>query len=267
MDLPKLLERVIHTAQTAGESLIAEYKRPDGPRGSGDKAEVDIEIELKLREDLLSILKCDFWGEETGFTLTGNAYCWVVDPNDGTGDFLRGVKGSAISIGLLRNAEPVLGVVYAPVLQDKPADCIAWATGMPHVIRNGEPVLEKLSGLALSHTNTVMVSMAAQGKPELNAELCAPATFTPMPSIAYRLARVAAGDGVAAVSVYPVSAHDVAAGHALLIGAGGQLLNQDAQPISYLTESSMKTVSLLCVGGAPSACIELAKRDWGRVLM
>ncbi|MDT4865177.1 3'(2'),5'-bisphosphate nucleotidase [compost metagenome] len=59
--------------------------------------------------------------------LTGHRWCWVVDPNDGTSDFLKDRKGSAISIGLLHNALPVLGVVYAPVTEDCGADCIAWA--------------------------------------------------------------------------------------------------------------------------------------------
>lgn len=67
----------------------------------------------------------------------------------------------------------------------------------------------------------VIVSAAAGKKPQTNKELCAPAGFYPMPSIAYLLAKVAAGDGVCGLSLYPVSAHDVVAGHALLIGASG----------------------------------------------
>ena len=69
-----------------------------------------------------------------------------------------------------------------------------------------------------------MVSAAATGKPEINNQLCAPAEFYAMPSIAYRLAKVAAGDGVCGISLYPVSAHDVVAGHALLRGAKGVLI-------------------------------------------
>lgn len=267
MDLSNLLERVIHTTLSAGELLIEEWTRPNGPRGSGDKAEVDVEIELQLREDLLSILPCDFWGEETGFALTGDQYCWVVDPNDGTSDFLRGAKGSAVSIGLLRNGEPVLGVVYAPVLHDRPSDCIGWAKGLPCVLRNGVPVLTKLSGQVLSSTSTVMMSLAAQSKPGFNAQLCAPAAFEPMPSIAYRLARVAAGDGIAAISLYPVSAHDVAAGHALLIGAGGVLLDENGNSIIYSTTDRMKTVSRRCFGGTLEACQTLVTREWSRVFV
>jgi len=86
-----------------------------------------------------------FGGEETGHVLTGHPWCWVIDPNDGTSDFLIGVKGSSISVGLLRHSIPVLGVVYAPITEDRGKDCLAWAEGMPYLLRNGQPVDVDLS--------------------------------------------------------------------------------------------------------------------------
>ena len=86
-----------------------------------------------------------------------------------------------------------------------------------------------------------------------------------MPSIAYRLARVAAGDGDAGVSLLPVSAHDVAAGHALLIGSGGVLIDQDGNGVTYVTEANMQTVSRRCFGGTREACKSLASRNWSKV--
>lgn len=88
-------------------------------------------------------------------------------------------------------------------------------------MRNGDHIYVDLSKQMLSEERMVIVSAAAGKKPQTNKELCAPAGFYPMPSIAYLLAKVAAGDGVCGLSLYPVSAHDVVAGHALLIGASG----------------------------------------------
>ncbi|HBO6306279.1 MULTISPECIES: inositol monophosphatase family protein [Pseudomonadaceae] len=261
----ELLKLVTEKVLLAGKLLAAEWDLPGGPRGYGDKAEVDAEIEVVLRRGLLDLLPCDFWGEETGTSLAGHEYCWVVDPNDGTSDFLQGRKGSAVSVGLLRNATPVLGVVYAPVTPDLGPDCISWAEGSGSVIRNNRKVTAQLAHRALDAGCQVLVSTAAVNKPELNAELCAPAAFVPSPSIAYRLARVAAGDAIAGISLVPVSAHDVVGGHALLIGAGGVLLNQDGVPVIYDSEARMKRVSLRCFGGAPSACSALAHRDWGKL--
>ncbi|KFE52402.1 inositol monophosphatase family protein [Pseudomonas syringae] len=263
--MQQILPQVIEAVERAGVLLTEECFRPGGRRGSGDKAEIDLEIEVVLRAELLALLDCDWWGEETGHVLSGNPFCWVVDPNDGTSDFLRGLKGSAISVGLLHDNRPVLGAVYAPVTPSGIADCIAWAVGMDHLLRNGERIVVDLSNQKLSETGTVMVSAAADSKREINNELCAPAKFYPMPSIAYRLAKVAAGDGVCGISLYPVSAHDVVAGHALLIGAQGVLLGEDGNPIRYKTEAAMARVSGRVFGGSPSAGVELAKREWHRV--
>ncbi|WP_223457443.1 MULTISPECIES: inositol monophosphatase family protein [unclassified Pseudomonas] len=265
INLEPLLTQTIEIVIRAGELLIAEWASVDGPRGQGDKAAVDEEIEQFLRPHLLQLFPCDFWGEETGHRLTGHPWCWVVDPNDGTTDFLKGLKGSALSIGLLHKQTPVLGVVYAPVTVEGAPDCIAWAEGMAEVSRNGQSVLSQLSTKTLSSGEFVMVSAAAIYKPELNRALCQPSTFVAMPSIAYRLAKVAAGEGVCGISLYPVSAHDVVAGHALLRGAGGVLLDERGQTITYVTEDNMQTVSQRCFGGAVSACRILLVREWGRI--
>ncbi|MDT4852996.1 hypothetical protein FQZ97_872500 [compost metagenome] len=111
-----------------------------------------------------------------------------------------------------------------------------------------------------------MVSAAAATKAQLNAELSAPARFHGMPSIAYRLARVAAGDAVCAVSLYPVAAHDVAASHALLRASGSVLLDGHGQPDGYRTEDGMAMVSKRCFGGAEHACRDLSARNWERAL-
>lgn len=259
------LDQVIDSVLAAGETLAAEWQRPDGPRGAGDKADVDIEIEHVLRADLLGIVNCDFWGEETDSRLTGAEFCWVVDPNDGTADFLSGNRGSAISVGLLRNSEPVLGMVYAPVTDDRGPDYIAWGIGLSGLLRNGKRIEPYLSNQTLTPGTQVLVSTAAKNKPELNAELCAPATYVPMPSIAYRLALAAAGEAVAGVSLVPVGAHDVVAGHALLIGAHGALLNQNGFPITYSTQAKLSQVSSRCFGGAPEACKQLSQRNWEKL--
>ncbi len=263
--LRQILQFAIDAVERAGVLLAQECVRPGGPRGTGEKAEVDVEIETILRAKLLKILDCDFWGEETGHVLTGNPWCWVVDPNDGTSDFLKGLKGSAISVGLLYNKRPVLGVVHAPVTPEGGPDCLAWAEGMDHLIRNGTPIVVDLSGQSLSNQRLVMVSAAAGSKPQTNRELCAPGKFHAMPSIAYRLARVAGGDAVCGISLYPVSAHDVVAGHALLVGAKGVLVDENGASIRYETEAEMLTVSQRCFGGALDACLELASRDWARI--
>jgi len=151
----------------------------------------------------------------------------------------------------------VLGVVYAPVTSEGRPDCISLEEGKPHLIRNGRSIDVRLDDKQFSSESMIMVSAAALSNSELNRELCDPGHFHAMPSIAYRLARVAAGDGICGVSLYAVSAHDVVGRHALLRGAGGVLLDENGVAIRYATEAKMATVSQRCFGGSPSACREL----------
>lgn len=258
--LPAVVELVLHL----GKLIVQEAKRPGGPRGAVDKADIDAEVEELLRQGLMKILPCDFAGEETGVHLTGSSACWVVDPNDGTSDFLRTGMGSAISVGLIHEQHPVLGVVYAP-LTHRGSDCIAWQQGSSGIWRNGTVITPKPLQ-ALRPDTVVFVSAAAEARLELNNELCAPATCHPMTSVAYRLARVAAGDGIAAISLYPVAPHDVVAGHALLYAAGGNLLNHQGEAIQYTKDGKFTGQVLGCFGGEPTACQLLSRRHWQRLV-
>ena len=105
-DLPGLLQPVIAIAESAGRLLAAEFARPDGPRGAVSHADVDDEIEVMLREQLLALLPARWLGEETGEKVgPGGAWCWLVDPHDGTSAFLDGHRGSAVSIALLHEGD------------------------------------------------------------------------------------------------------------------------------------------------------------------
>ncbi|WP_348530036.1 hypothetical protein [Pseudomonas sp. BN606] len=141
---------------------------------------------------------------------------------------------------------------------------IAWHG--PRLLRNGALIAPNIATGGLAEGAQVFVSLAAGARPTQNAELCAPATFHPMPSIAYRLARVAAGDGIAAVSLYAVSTHDVVAGHALLRAGGGGLWNERGQALGYATAVTFNQPVGYCFGGGEIACQELMKRPWQIVL-
>ena len=116
-DLAGVLAGTVAAAEAEGVLLAAEFLRPEGPRGTNSKAPIDTEMERRLCAALQGLLACRFVGEETGVTPGRDAaladWCWLVDPQDGTTEFLAGRRGGAISIGLLRAGQPVLGVVHA----------------------------------------------------------------------------------------------------------------------------------------------------------
>src|ERR1700712_3073459 len=72
-----ILPHVIAIVEEAGARLATEFSRPDGPRGADDKADIDVELELFLREALLALCPGRFVGEECGIIDVPDApYCW-----------------------------------------------------------------------------------------------------------------------------------------------------------------------------------------------
>jgi fructose-1,6-bisphosphatase/inositol monophosphatase family enzyme len=263
-DPQKLLPHVIAAVTEAGNLVAAEFARPDGPRFSDHvTAPLDIEIELMLRDRLLALVPGRFVGEEAGVLDAlpddGGFYCWVVDPHDGTRAFLEGRRGSAVSVALLLKGAPILGVVYAPTSPDRGPDLISWADGGP-IRRNGQVVPIDLGQRELRTGDVVFLNHGAWQRPVWHGEACAPAGFMPLPSIAYRLARIAVGDGLATLTLRPVNALDIAAGHALLTAAGGVLLAEDGTPVTYNERGESRPSA--CFGGSPKAVATLRARTW-----
>src|SRR5206468_494355 len=109
----EVLALAIQVASEAGAILRADFLQPGGPRGEGQHADADDEAEALIRHGLLSAApNWSYRGEETGFQEGSEGrHTWLVDPNDGTSAYLKGYRGSAVSIALLRDGVPVLGVV------------------------------------------------------------------------------------------------------------------------------------------------------------
>lgn len=224
-----LLNSVMETVAEAGAMIRAEFHRQGGPRGSGSKAPIDTEVEQVLKDRLLDLHSCGFVGEETGRVRASGSDVWVVDPQDGTTDFLAGRRGSAISVALLRAGRPVLGVVFAPLAPDDRGDLIAWAEGSA-LTRNDVAVRRVGCG------TPVVIAMNAQAADYArhNHETLRGIRVRAIPSPAYRLALAATGEVDAAVSLVAGLDHwDIAGGHALLIGAGCTLVERSGRPVDY----------------------------------
>jgi len=257
------LPEVIRLVEAAGKRLRAEFYQADGPRGRRGSCPVDVEIEQDLRRELCKLVDCAFVGEETG-TGAGpvKGMTWLVDPHDGTFEYTAGRRGSAVSVALLRDGTPVLGVVHAPDPPDRGPDTIAWAEGA-RLQRNGRALEVDLSQRKLALGEFVLATASTVQRPETWARAVAPAHFVAIPSIAYRLARVAAGDGVATVSIHGVNEYDVAAGMAMITAARGIMLDAEGNEVRLKGASDTRLSG--CFAGAPQAARQLAKFDWKRL--
>ena len=257
----ELLQNVIAAVEAEGVRLRAEFYGPQGPRGRRGSCPADREIEERLQVTLQALVPAQFCGEECAVTPgTRAGWTWLVDPHDGTFEFTAGRRGSAISVGLVREGVPVLGVVHAPDAPDRGPDTIAWAEDAGPMLRNGRPVHTNLAGEQPAPGKLVWATASSAWRPEMWSRAVMPARYVAMPSIAYRLARVAAGDGIATVSTHSVNEYDIAAGLALLRGAGGVALDREGAAIRLEGDSERRVTG--CFAGAPLAAAQLARFDW-----
>lgn len=89
----------------------------------GDSSDFVTEADLASEKIITKIIQQNFpkhniVGEEDGKVDNGSEYTWVIDPIDGTFSFEIGYPSYGISIGLLKNNEPIVGVIYQVATSD-----------------------------------------------------------------------------------------------------------------------------------------------------
>ena len=119
---PHFLETAINAASAADQVSLAGFtSREFSVSRKADNSEVT-EIDRNTETAITSVLREAFpefgiYGEEHGTSGPTDAeFVWVIDPIDGTTNFVRGVPVWGSLIGLVQNSVPVLGVVSAPAL-------------------------------------------------------------------------------------------------------------------------------------------------------
>ncbi len=149
---------------------------------------------------------------------------WVVDPIDGTRSFARGDADWTVAIGLVEDGIPLLGALFAPVS----GDMFAAARGAGATL-NGRPV-------AVSARTEAEGASLLGPKPLVDAVMNEGGRFERVPrvhSLALRIAHVAAGRVDLGVAEAHAHDWDLAAAHAILVEAGGELRTREGRTPSY----------------------------------
>ncbi|HCL66429.1 MAG TPA: inositol monophosphatase [Rhizobium sp.] len=120
-----LLNVMVQAALKAGKSLSRDFGEVQNlqvsVKGPGDfVSQADFKAEKIVKEELLKARPTyGFVGEETEeLTGTDGAHRWIVDPLDGTTNFLHGIPQFAVSIALERSGEIVAGVIFNPATDE-----------------------------------------------------------------------------------------------------------------------------------------------------
>lgn len=185
-------------------------------------SEADIRAAEMLHAALITAFPDDGWlSEEHDDTSErlGKDRVWIVDPIDGTREYLQGIPEYSVSVGLVVEGVPVLGVVYNPARDEMyAATCYDSIERVPSVLDGA--VLRVLIGRGEQHYNDV-------------PPLPAGAQTVGIGSVAYRLALLAQGKGDAALSGYGRMEWDVAAGAALCSAAGLRVTDILGEPLRF----------------------------------
>ena len=195
--------------------------------GGSPVTEADVAVDTYLKIRLSSLLPDAAWlSEETADhpARLENRLVWIVDPIDGTRAFLSGHEDWSISIALLVDGVPSLGMVYGPAL------------GAFYEARAGEGAFLNGWPITVSKTEGLRGSRVAGPQPMIDAlsrESGVVHSVSKIPSLALRIARIAAGD----VDVGLVSRNardwDIAAADLILREAGGVLSDFSGAPPVY----------------------------------
>jgi myo-inositol-1(or 4)-monophosphatase len=191
----------------------ARHKQGDDP-----VTEADTTVDTLLRE--LLPRNGDGWlSEETRDDLIRleRRRVWVVDPLDGTREFVTGIPEWCVSIGLVVDGEPVAGGICNPVT----GETIVGARGSG-VTLNGRPA--GVSGRPTLEGARVVASRSEVKRGEWQGYREDLFQIQPMGSVAYKLGLVAAGLVDATWTLTPKHEWDVAAGVALVLAAGGAIV-------------------------------------------
>jgi myo-inositol-1(or 4)-monophosphatase len=163
---------------------------------------VDVENEIFLKRELLSLIPGSVFKGEEGddVPVAQKGYTWIVDPIDGTTNFARRIPEIGISVGLLKDGEPFMGVVYNPYtdnlysaergkgarkngvpirVSDRPMEdcllCTAWcayykqyASGCFRVSERMHPICNDIRRIG---TAAIELSMLAEGAVDLFFEI------------------------------------------------------------------------------------------------
>ena len=117
MDLDALLVAADNAARAGGEIVRAHFGSPPDVRekSPGDwVTAADVASEEIVRAVLERETGLPVFGEEAGGQRADTG--WLVDPIDGTSNFVHGFDAVGVSVGLVADGEPVVGVVHAPLL-------------------------------------------------------------------------------------------------------------------------------------------------------
>jgi 3'(2'), 5'-bisphosphate nucleotidase len=236
INIKELILNLIDTFLSAGEisidlrnkGLTKKIKSDNTPVSNGD-LEVDKIISKKLQE---LTPKIPIISEETTDNKSSNNLrdFWLVDPIDGTYDYINNLDEFTINAGLIIDRKPVAGIIYAP---SKKRMFYSYGEGKAYELVKGKEI--KLNGdRNFDKTKIKFVSYSNKIKPEIQKiyDKLKVKEYTRMKS-SLKFCVIATGEYDGYVAEPRACEWDIAAGHAILKHSGGSITDFENKEILY----------------------------------
>jgi len=228
-----------------GHALSSWDKTPGNP-----VSEADLEVDRFLRRELSALLPSAAWlSEETADdkARTGSGLIWLVDPIDGTRDFVRGRPGWAVSVALVSAGKPLIGILVAP------------ARGEEWCAEAGKgATLNELALKASTRSSFAGARVPVDELPGADSDLVA---VEKPNSIALRIAMVADDRADLVATLRWGFEWDIAAATLIAREAGAEVSDAFGRPLAYNKHDPRDFGVLVCAAGIHAEAIaRLAER-------
>lgn len=252
-DPTQSLAAVVRLAHEAGHAILDIYRSDFGVREKDDRSPLtaaDLASHAALTAALARLRPgCPILSEESAITpfetrARWETY-WLIDPLDGTREFIKRNGEFTVNVALIHRHVPVLGVVFAPALGV--TYFASEGCGAYRQDGEGEPVRIRVLDRAASPLR--VVGSRSHGTPEMDLYLCrlGEHLMVPMGS-SLKFCLVAEGKADLYPRIGPTSEWDTAAAQCVVEQAGGAVVDLDGQPLRYNTKPSILNPHFLAYG-------------------
>jgi myo-inositol-1(or 4)-monophosphatase len=224
--LPRI-EDALRAAQKVFDQFSPGAVEAEFKAGHDPVTEADRTVDSLLRRELLR--EGEGWLSEESvddFTRLEKSRVWVVDPLDGTREFVAGIPEFCVSVALIDNGRPIAGGICNPVTHETFLGSVeSGVTYNSRSVRTSEKKSLRNAEILASRSELNRGEWNQFGHDEFH--------IRPMGSVAYKLALVSAGLSDATFTLVPKHEWDIAAGVALVLSNGGFVRTLDDRPLRF----------------------------------
>ncbi|WP_440877157.1 3'(2'),5'-bisphosphate nucleotidase CysQ [Thalassotalea sp. PLHSN55] len=253
----KLLAVAIESAKKAGDEVMRFYKNgnftkemkeDDSPVTSADIAAND------LLMDRLQTLTPDIpiISEEVGAQALANRKnwqrYWLLDPIDGTGEFILGSGDFAVNIALVENGWPSIGVIHAPDHR-----LTYYAQNNLGSFKENDQSSIKIQVADYNHDRPVKVAISRRQKLALMGQYLNNEfdyEYVALGSCSLKNCLIAEGGADCYLRIGPTGEWDTGASHCIIEQAGGSIIDSEFNPLSYNQRESLMNPDFMTLGSA-----------------